>query len=388
MSEGKEMLLYQSTGISIVKPTEKVTTELTTEKRWWLHLKLLLWKNFLLYKRNYRTTVFQILTPIIICIFLVVLQAIADDVLEYSDVNTHIYSMQTFPKCRGDGCITLGVGTTGPQNNFTSYILNNIADRYDLKMHKDIRVISENDPYKFIDYLDKHENKTQVGLMFCTGPVTFTYNDTDYTVECSDNYDNPSIMTYSIVTNSTLIPTMFLGRPNEPASIDFSAIMVKMAVDQAILDYVSERYGREVADIELDMQSYPIVRSRYWDGYDVVVASGGFYFFIPPMVTFVVIMIELAREKEQNLRQGLNVMGMSSMAYWMSWFITAHVFIFLVTTTLIVTGLVCDFDVFTNTPYFILAMLFGIFSHSMVMLAFFLSTIVKSSRAAYTVMVM
>lgn len=385
MSEGKELLLYHSTDSSFVKEAEKEKVEVSILSRWFLHLKLLLRKNFLLYKRNYRTTLFQILTPIIVCLFLVILQAIADDVLDYSDVNTSVYEMDTFPKCIGDDCITIGVATTGSQNHFTSYILKHITQRYDLKMNEDVQVLSENDPKSFIDYLNKHENKTQVGLIFCTGPINFTYNDTDYSIDCSDNYDDPKLITYSIVTNSTLIPSMFLGRPNEPALLDFSAIMLKMAVDQAIFQYVSERSGKSVPKLDLDMQSYPIVRSRYMNGYDVVVAAGAFYFFIPPMVTFVVIMIELAREKEQSLRQGLNVMGMSSMAYWQSWFITSHVFIILVTTTLILAGLACDFDVFTNTPYMILGMLFGIFAHSMVMLAFFLSTVVKSSRAAYTV---
>jgi len=388
MSEGKELLIYHSTDCAFVTEAEKEKLEVSTLFRWFLHLKLLLQKNFLLYRRNYRTILFQILTPIIICIFLVILQEIAEDALDYSNLNTQVYGMDTFPKCYGKDCITLGVATTGSQNNFTSYILKHITKRYDLKMHADVQVLSENDPKSFIDYLNKHENKTQVGLIFCTGPVNFTYNNTDYSVDCSDNYDDPKLITYSIITNSTLIPSMFLGKPNEPAMLDFSAIMLKMAVDQAIFQYVSERSGKAVPKLDFEMQNFPVVKSRYVDGYDVVAASGAFYFFIPPMVTFVVIMIELAREKEQNLRQGLNVMGMSSMAYWQSWFITAHVFIILVTTTLILAGLACDFDVFTNTPYLILGMLFGIFAHSMVMLAFFLSTVVKSSRAAYTVISM
>ena len=51
------------------------------------------------------------------------------------------------------------------------------------------------------------------------------------------------------------------------------------------------------------------------DGYDIVSASGAFYFFIPPMVTFVVLLIEIVREKEYRLRHGLAMMGMSYTSY-------------------------------------------------------------------------
>ena len=126
------------------------------------------------------------------------------------------------------------------------------------------------------------------------------------------------------------------------------------------------------------------MRSRFLEGYDVVAVTGGFYFYLPPMITFVVLLTEIVREKEKKLRLGLSLMGMSNTAFWLSWSATALLFSFIVSNLLILSGFICSFDVFTSCPYEILVILFTTYSFAMAVLAFLISTIISSSKSAYT----
>lgn len=48
-----------------------------------------------------------------------------------------------------------------------------------------------------------------------------------------------------------------------------------------------------------------MAKDRFLGNADIVASVGGFYYILSPLVIFVVILIEMAREKELRLRQGL-----------------------------------------------------------------------------------
>jgi hypothetical protein len=102
------------------------------------------------------------------------------------------------------------------------------------------------------------------------------------------------------------------------------------------------------------------------------------------MIVFVVILTEIVREKEKHLRLGLTLMGMSSTAYWMSWGITALLFSTIVSNLLVLSGIICGFDVFCKAPYAILCLLFTSFTFAMSLLAFWCSTLISTTKTAYT----
>lgn len=101
-----------------------------------------------------------------------------------------------------------------------------------------------------------------------------------------------------------------------PMENDYPAIAVKASVDEALISYYSRKKGLPDYKIDISIQSYPEPKNRFAGGYSVIKTSGAFYFFIPPVITFVVILIEIVREKELRLRNGLSMMGMSSTPYW------------------------------------------------------------------------
>jgi hypothetical protein len=67
-------------------------------------------------------------------------------------------------------------------------------------------------------------------------------------------------------------------------------------------------------------------------------------------MTFMVVLQEVMKEKEQRLRQGLNVVGVSHAAYWTSWFIVVSLINVMQTIVLIISGYIYQNSFFLNTP--------------------------------------
>lgn len=350
-------------------------------KEHWLFLRLMMWKNYLLFKRNIKSTLFQVLVPIAICVYLITLQAVADAAVDYADKNPDDYVLSGIEDCYGDDCITLGISLSAGRTDWTDYVISYLQVKYGLELGKDMQIINDNSPVDFVHYLSHHENKTQTGVVFCTGSFEVPDNEYASVVPCPES---PNSYSYSLLINSTLIPSLFLSDPGSSYPKDYASLSIKLAIDTAILNYEATIRGVEAPDLSIAIEEFPIVTSRYSDGYDVVTTSGAFYFFIPPMVTFVVLLIEIVREKEYRLRQGLAVMGMSASAYWQSWFWTGIIFVAITTNSLIAGGYICQIEFFLNTNYTIQCVLFASFSLAMMMVAFFLSTLLRTTKAAYT----
>jgi hypothetical protein len=79
------------------------------------------------------------------------------------------------------------------------------------------------------------------------------------------------------------------------------------------------------------------------------------------------------------------IIGLRNSAFWVSWFITGVVFAIIVSFTLVVFGIIFQFEFFTKTPFLITFSLFFLFNLTMQFLAYFLTTILKSMKSAYTV---
>lgn len=345
-------------------------------------IRLLVKKQYLIFTRNIKSTLFQIFTPVFLCIFLVCLQQLADYSMSTQiDKDPPVLQVNKIPKCYGSDCITVGIGlTTESTTEFTEYAMKYLADNNDLKVGKDVKIIARSYE-ETIKYLHHNTNKTQTCLMFCTGafkpPKNPVYNDLIF---CNISLLHRNFTYYSILINSTITPLLFFSGYNEPEPVDYASLAVKKNMDEAWLNYVSGKGEK----LKINVQSFPRPTNRWMSGYDIVSSTGAFYFFIPPMVTFVVLLIEIVREKEYRLRFGLLMMGMKHEAYWMTWFLTGLAFTIIVTHSLIISGLACVFEIFLNTPYPYFLLLFLLFSLSMINLSFALSTTLTTTKSAYT----
>lgn len=54
--------------------------------------------------------------------------------------------------------------------------------------------------------------------------------------------------------------------------------------------------------MKIEAQDYPKIPTRFTQGYEVFAGNGAFYLFIPIMVSFILLINEILREKEKRLR--------------------------------------------------------------------------------------
>lgn len=84
--------------------------------------RLMIWKNYLVFTRNLKPTVFQIFTPVVICIILVILQILVDNFnTSFINKNPMPTKLSNIFKCLyPNDCVTIGYGIIV---NLFSYML-------------------------------------------------------------------------------------------------------------------------------------------------------------------------------------------------------------------------------------------------------------------------
>ena len=345
------------------------------------HIKALTWKNYLIFRNQLFSTSVQLLSPVFICIHLLTIQAIITGYIKLDEVVDHpVKAASHVPKCLDQNCVSLGVGFTHGKTDWTDFLLNQIAEESNLELGKDIRVYSENNYKEFFTQLNNHTQKTQIGVVFCTKELELPQNPYLESLPCEAQGVQGQV--YSIVYNFTKSP--FVSDRNAPDPLDKTVIALKVAVDNALLAYHSHRKGIEKPVIEVEVQRFPTVSNRIIEGVDVVSSSGPLYFFIPPMFIFSMLVSEIVKEKENKLRHGLSVMGVSATSFWISWFLIGFFLNLFSTNLLILCGYISNFDFFLNTPYLVLLLTFLLFGVTMIIFGFFVSTLIGSARLAYT----
>ena len=86
-------------------------SQMTPSKQFFLHLKLLTWKNYLVHRRSLKTSLCQIFSPIVLCLILLGFQSIANQLTNYTNVNPSNLVANPLPPCTPgvtDTCTTLG----------------------------------------------------------------------------------------------------------------------------------------------------------------------------------------------------------------------------------------------------------------------------------------
>lgn len=264
-----------------------------------------------------------------------------------------------------------------------------LAEKNNLELGKDVKqIIMSNTTLSVKEYLENNQNKTWYGAIFCTSQ----WDDgvtSNLTLPCRPRNlepDAPKIdfYFYSILYNYTLMPSFFLDNFTAPTTVEPTMLRIKNSIDSGIIDYLSrnktqgETYGLDFEDefeeiredpklhIETTWSHFPLTASRVFKNGDISSMVGSFYFCMGPLVTFVVILTEIVKEKQLKLRQGLSVVGLSHTSYWTHWVITSMFFATVVSLTTIIAGLILQFQLFFSANIIIMFFLFFIFTMSLV----------------------
>jgi len=257
-----------------------------------------------------------------------------------------------------------------------------VADENQLEFNKDVKLLTIGNSSRFTDYLAENQNKTKYGVVFCLDSL----NLFNTSIPCNFEFFNATFNLYTLVYNISSAPNGFLAGPNTPWPTYPALAKLKQDMDNGYMNYYSDLRGINPAPkLNLTLQSFPIAQNRFFSKADVVASSGAFYFFFPPVISFVMILLEIIKEKDSKLRKSLLIIGLNNSPFWISWLLTSIIFSSLISIILVTVSIIFRFEVFTNSPFLITFYLFFLFTLTMQFLAFFLSTILKSIRSAYTV---
>jgi hypothetical protein len=70
--------------------------------------------------------------------------------------------------------------------------------------------------------------------------------------------------------NNTLVPPVFLSSPGSAAPVDRPTIALKLALDNAIINFKKMKAGEPPMTIEVNHEEFPHISNRFFKGYDVV----------------------------------------------------------------------------------------------------------------------
>jgi len=186
------------------------------------------------------------------------------------------------------------------------------------------------------------------------------------------------------VTNS---PNWFLSGGHLPMPHDLKLLHLKTAVDNSILRFHSKRKNLDyIPRIQnISTQGYPSVLNRFVKNSDVKSLFSVFYLFFPQTIVFCILLIELVRDKELNLKKYMILYGLSQTVYWVGWIIITSIICSAVAIEIVFIGRLLDFPVFINSNPIVPFLIFYLFGMTMGFLAFLLSSLIKYQSTANTV---
>eukprot|EP00340_Litonotus_pictus_P000459 CAMPEP_0170514168 /NCGR_PEP_ID=MMETSP0209-20121228/708_1 /TAXON_ID=665100 ORGANISM="Litonotus pictus, Strain P1" /NCGR_SAMPLE_ID=MMETSP0209 /ASSEMBLY_ACC=CAM_ASM_000301 /LENGTH=1106 /DNA_ID=CAMNT_0010798131 /DNA_START=1 /DNA_END=3321 /DNA_ORIENTATION=+ len=216
----------------------------------WNQTKILLWKNYLLFKRNYKNTIFMLITPILAVLILLALQGLTNyfnnqfvnkkpDLVFIENINNCNIFATTEGECK---TIRYSVTTNSlspvPKVEYDYYekIISNVAKANNLSMTDDVSLIESHiDPNK---YLVSNKNSTSYVITFCYE----SSNLMNSSIPCNAEYiEGVRFEQYMIHYNHSIGMNDFAASPKSPYSKSPDLLKLKLDLDNAILQEYSNR---------------------------------------------------------------------------------------------------------------------------------------------------
>ena len=174
-----------------------------------------------------------------------------------------------------------------------------VADDNNLEYNKDTKLLTIGTADLFSQHLINNKNKTKYGVIFCVQKMDY-YN---VSIPCDFEFENKTMHMYTLVYNITNAPNGFLTTFHEPLPIDRDLLKLKISIDNAYLAFHSRIAGEPESKINIETQPYPSSSNRFTEGANIIGVYGALYFFFPPVISFVIILLEITREKDLKLRK-------------------------------------------------------------------------------------
>lgn len=177
-----------------------------------------------------------------------------------------------------------------------------VAKENDLDFGSDVKMLIHGNSNALMNYFKTHQNQTKYGVLFCIDNLDFM----NVSIPCSFEYYKETLHLYTIVYNMTNIPNGYLSSGGLPIPKDPALAKLKQDIDNGYLNYYASKNTSNThkpPKINATLQSFPSIPNRFLENASIISSTGAFYFFFPPMISFVVVLLEIIREKDLKLRK-------------------------------------------------------------------------------------
>ena len=352
-------------------------------------------KTIIVFYRHYKTTILILSSPFLLVIILMLLQlALETWSVAFIEKNPPIEYLDKIQKCPSpDDCVTIRTivldRTENIQNRLeVEEIMKYVSENNDLEFNKDIIISDTLKTYSmFSDFLENNKNKTYFGVVFCYDHLDAEFYTTKVNIPCKPQFakEGEIYKFYTIVYNMTNGPNDFLQMPYEPRKKDPNLMKLKLDIDNAYLKifHRNSKDEGEAPKINIEYSNYPRTEHRFFGETSVVNNFGGPFFFLIPITLYILTLIDVVKEKQYKLRKSLLIIGLKNSAFWTSWLLVAV--IFSASIILLFLGLVyiLQWELFINTPFLIMFVLFFMFTVDLQLCAFLMSTFLNNIKTAY-----
>ncbi|KAL3853224.1 hypothetical protein ACJMK2_016780 [Sinanodonta woodiana] len=336
---------------------------------------LLLWKNFVLQKRKVCVTVFEIIIPIAFALLLVVIRSLSSS--EYVYQNT--YYEPFYPA-------SYNLMTLKPRLLYTpnTTVINTIMTRLATNL-QGIKTVTGFNTEKELETEYSVSNNIWAGVVFTGDYSSSLATSISYSLrvsvrpgkEDSDQWQTSS--TYSLFQSTGPRNNETTG--GEPYYYETGFLSLKCLLDKAIVEYVT---GKTLnTTVAMQRMPYPPHLSDVL--ISVLQTNLPLFIVLSFILNALQISKNIAYEKENKLKESMKMMGLSTVMYWLSWFVKC--LIYLAIAMIFYTMLLCipigsKGKVLNYTEPTLFYVFLFVYALSIIAFCFMVSTFFKKANSA------
>ncbi|XP_040176029.1 ATP-binding cassette sub-family A member 3-like [Anopheles arabiensis] len=359
----------------------------------WEKFVLLLWKNWILQKRHYIQTLFEILIPVLCCSILLLVRGLVDP--EFIDSNSVFKPLET------DRLTHLEKLAEAKNFEFKiAYSPRN--DLLEAVVQEAVRALNANDPkarLTYASFADAREMESVLAESSFLAGVEFDDSWASWTVANGVPTDN---LTFAVrypaelrddefqfsnwVTNLLVVPfsprlrNPLLDDGGSPSYYSEGFLGIQGAISRALL-------GRRLPGVDLPtvhVQRYPY--PPYYD--DAILEALQQLLALIIVISFFYTCINTVKyitiEKEKQLKEAMKIMGLSNWLHWSAWFMKC--LILLTVSLSLITILLCvpfsSAAIFENSDWTLIWVFFFVYSISTICFCFMISVFFSKANTA------
>lgn len=153
------------------------------------------------------------------------------------------------------------------------------------------------------------------------------------------------------------------------------------AIDEALLTFLDPQHTQ--AQLDYSLRSFPTAdRVNGYSSGDAMVNTMSNLMALPACITMIMAMLRVMKEKESKCRESMEMMGLSSFAYWTAQWLTSWIIPLIQGTVIVALGYAFKMQMFVNSNGFVMWAMLVLLAYAMTLLGLLLTTFCQKSGTA------